>query len=165
MCDELTSCAVRIREPFEVRVWNISGHGETWKELGLQAAKQDSLWREGEWLENETEPRVRWLETDSPETRAEVRAYLLFHYPDLKSFVRFCLAHAAKVVTTKLTGSVALPKAATAYLRGCTGLKEVALPKAATAYLSGCTGLKEVALPKAATAYLSGCTAKRVDTN
>jgi hypothetical protein len=29
MCDQLTSCAVRIREPYEVKVWNISGHGET----------------------------------------------------------------------------------------------------------------------------------------
>lgn len=156
MCDELTSVGIRVREPYELGIANISGHERTWELLNL--TPQDAIWREMEWPEDASAPVIRWRDEDDDDTRHAIMDWVLHRWPTVAVFVAHCLENAREIKTNRLSGVVSPPQATWACLRGCAGLTEVNLPQATTAYLSDCTGLTSVSLPQAMWVNLSGCT-------
>ena len=158
MCDQLTSCALRISEPFAVKCANISSHSATWQELKLELPDSpgwvSSPWREIEWPQGSVQPVIRWRDADDANHRARVIEWVLAEWPTCESFVRYCCDHAtsATVWDNAALTSLSLPVATSATVRGNTALTSLSLPVATSATVWDNAALTSLSLPVATSA-------------
>ena len=134
MCEQLTSTVLRIREPFEIGVWNISSHGETWTGLNIQDGLRCD-WREIEWKDGMALPDIRFRDEDTADLRQDVMNWFLNRWPDRLSYVKYCisLAHDIKFTEKQLPEGVQLPESIGGYAdfqaltdaKGLAGLKSI----------------------------------------
>ena len=60
MCEKLTSCGVKITEPFSLVIHTINSHSKTWTALKLEREPNRCEYREMEWKEGREQPEIRW---------------------------------------------------------------------------------------------------------
>lgn len=121
MCDSLTSTVLRIREPYEVLIHNISSHSETWTALEIRDGLRCDH-RESEWLKGADKPNIRWRDEDDADTRQAVMTWWLRRWPTCADFIAHCLSNAVKVSSCRLSGDVVLPVATTVDASYCAKL-------------------------------------------
>jgi len=134
MCEQLTSTVVRVREPFEIGVWNISSHGQTWEGLQIKDGFRCD-WREIEWKEDQGAPDIRFRDEDTEELKTRLRDWFTNRWPTRLSYVKHCvsLAHDISFTGLALPEGVQLPESigGDAYFgsltdaKGLTGLKSI----------------------------------------
>ena len=124
MCEQLTSCGVKVTEPFDLAIHTINSHSETWTALKLEPKPNRCEYREMEWKEGREHPDIRWRAEDTEDTRHAVETWVGKRFPDRVDLVNHCIL-----------------KAKTIDASGCAGLTKLDAPVAKTIYASGCTGL------------------------
>ena len=99
MCEQLTSCGIKIGDHPELAIHTTNSHSQTWHELKLEPIDSENCqWREMEWKDGQNQPSIRFRDLEHWQTR--------------ESFVAHCCKHAKTV-----------------YARGCTGLAKLDCPK------------------------------------
>ena len=117
MCEQLTSCALKVTEPYAVLCHTTNNHSATWAALKLEIAGavrgRRACHRELEWIEGQEGPCVRWQMHDSEESRALIIEWLQHKFPKRLDLIDFNVARAVYV-----------------YANGATGLTKLECPKA-----------------------------------
>ena len=135
MCEQLTSVALKVTEPYALGIHAINSHSKTWEALKLERPEDPGIlkspWREMEWLDGNNEPSIRWRDEDDKGTRAVVMDWVLENWRTRDAMIGHCLMNAQYVDAS-----------------GCTTLTKLDAPVAKTVYASGCTTLTNLDAPK-----------------
>ena len=163
MCEQLTSCGIKVIGSPELAIHTTNSHSKTWEALKLEPINSMGLtspWRELEWKEGQDKPDIRFRDNDDEGIRKLAMAFVLDTWQTRENFVEHCCKRAEYLDARGCTGLTKLdaPAAKTLDASGCTGLTKLDAPAAKTLYASGCTGLTKLDAPKAEYLYASGCT-------
>jgi len=163
MCEQLTSCGIKMCETPELAIHTTNSHAITWAALNLespQTAHHATPWREIEWLEGDVLPSIRWREEDDAGARDLLLAWVLERWQTREIFIEHCCANATTIDASGCTRLTRLngPNATTIYTSGCTRLTRLNGPNATTIDARNCTKLTRLNGPNATTIDASGCT-------
>ena len=125
MCEQLTSCGIKVTEPYGLAIHTINSHSRTWAALKLETSLRCD-YREMEWVEGRNAPDIRWREDDSAETRKIVDFWLSEKFPSRIDLVNHCIRNAQTV-----------------YASGCGALTTLDAPNATYVDASGCAALQK----------------------
>jgi len=160
MCEQLTSCGVKVTEPFGLAIHTINSHSTTWTALKLERKPNRCEYREMEWREGREQPDIRWRAEDTEDTRHAVETWVNKRFPKRIDLVNHCILNAEYVDASGCTCLAKLdaPVAKTVNASGCTCLAKLDAPKAEYVDARDCTVLAKLDAPVAKTVNASGCT-------
>ena len=107
MCEQLTSCGIKVIGEPALAIHTTNSHSKTWDALKLEPVSSAGLtspWRECEWRACCDKPDIRFRNSDDEGIRKLALSWILEHWQTREKFIEHCCKHAEYVDAIGCTG-------------------------------------------------------------